>query len=60
STTLSITDLSGRQFLFMHLDQAKSGVNQVTVDLSSLSNGVYLYTINAGSMKATRKLIVEK
>jgi len=58
--TLTISDLSGKQVLFRQLGQAHSGLNQVTVDLSTLSNGVYLYTINAGGIKATRKLIVEK
>lgn len=58
--TLKITDLSGKVMLTQYLSQCKEGLNQVNVNLSTFSNGVYLYTLIAGEQQITRKMIVQK
>jgi hypothetical protein len=57
---LNITDLSGKAVYSTSLGERNQGLNQINVDLSSFSNGVYLYTITANGNSATRKLIVKK
>ena len=34
-------------------------VDELTIDGSQLSNGVYFYTVRAGEAKVTKKMIVE-
>ncbi len=36
------------------------GENNVTFDGSSLSSGVYYYTVTAGNQQATKKMIIQK
>ncbi len=57
--TLTITDLLGRQIESRQLDNATSGINQVDISISDLSNGIYLYRVNTGGRSYTSKFIKE-
>ncbi|MGZ3932565.1 MAG: T9SS type A sorting domain-containing protein, partial [Bacteroidia bacterium] len=39
--------------------KGNAGTNNVTVDLSSLSRGIYMYTVKVGNANISKKLIVE-
>jgi len=54
-STISITDLLGRVVLEKQLATVE-GKNQLTLDLSSLSNAVYLLSFKNGSQQVVRKI----
>lgn len=58
--TLRITDLTGKVVFSQYLGQCQEGLNQVQVDVSALSSGVYLYTLQAGEHELTRKMSIQK
>jgi hypothetical protein len=58
--TLNVYDISGRQVAQLVNGLRDAGLQQVTFDGSSLSSGVYLYTLKAGSQIATGKLALVK
>jgi hypothetical protein len=37
----------------------KRGENTLTLDVADLPAGIYLYTLQSGSKKATRKLVIQ-
>jgi hypothetical protein len=58
--TLNVFDVSGRQVAQLVNGLRAAGAHQVTFDGSSLSSGVYLYTLTAGSQTATGKMVLMK
>jgi signal peptidase I len=48
----------GEQVLVKSI-QGKRGDNIVTLDVNDLPAGIYLYSVEAGTYKTTRKLVVE-
>lgn len=55
---VSIHNLLGAQIQSTQLKGA-AGVNNVNIDLSGLSRGVYMYSVKAGNSVISKKLIVE-
>jgi hypothetical protein len=37
----------------------KRGENSLTIDVANLPAGIYLYTIQSGNYKSTRKMVVQ-
>jgi hypothetical protein len=55
---LTITSMVG-QVVMNKTIRGKKGENQLRLDISAFETGIYLYTIQAGSKKVTRKMIVQ-
>ncbi len=53
-----ITDVTGKTMMTESLGNKMAGTNTYTVNTSSLSAGVYFYTIQAGGFNATRKMTI--
>ncbi len=53
---LSVTDMLGRNVWQSPNDEMSSGSHSVTVDVSTLPNGVYYYTLSTSKTSLTRKL----
>ncbi|MCX7743773.1 MAG: T9SS type A sorting domain-containing protein [Flavobacteriales bacterium] len=58
--TLRIADLTGKIIFSQNLGLCQEGLNQIKVDLSGLTNGIYLYTLQAGEHELTRKMSIQK
>lgn len=58
--TFTVTDLSGKVILSQNYGKQSAGSQKITVDGANLANGIYYYTLTAGSSKATRKMVVSK
>lgn len=58
--TLSVYDMAGRQVATLINENVSAGTHTVNFDASSLSSGVYMYRLNAGSTMLTRKLTLIK
>jgi hypothetical protein len=61
STNLSIEiyNLTGQKVLEVNRGQLPAGSYIFTVDGSSMSSGVYFYTVTAGTQKVTRKMLID-
>jgi hypothetical protein len=55
---LSVVNMVGEQLINKSF-AGKRGVNSITLDLTELPSGIYLYTMQSGSHKSTRKLIIQ-
>jgi len=55
---LVVVNLVG-QVMYQEVVDAKPGMNKFVVDASEFSNGIYFYTIKAGTSSVTKKMIVE-
>jgi hypothetical protein len=60
SVELKIYDLLGSEIADLVNEEKAPGNYDVSFDASSLSSGVYLYTIKAGSFVQTRKMLLMK
>ena len=60
SVELKIYDLLGSEIAALVNEEKAPGNYDVSFDASSLSSGVYLYTIKAGSFVQTRKMLLMK
>ena len=60
SVELKIFDLLGSEIALLVNEEKTAGNYDVSFDASSLSSGVYLYTIKAGSFVQTRKMLLMK
>jgi hypothetical protein len=60
NVTLKIYDVIGNEVATLVNETKPAGTYQVIFDASNLSNGVYLYKIQAGNFTATKKLILMK
>jgi hypothetical protein len=58
--TMKVYDVIGNEVATLVNETKPAGTYQVIFDASSLSNGVYLYKIQAGNFTATKKLILMK
>jgi hypothetical protein len=58
TATVRLVNMVGEQVLVKSI-QGKRGDNIVTLDVNDLPAGIYLYSVEAGSYKTTRKLVVE-
>lgn len=57
---LTVHDLSGRRVATLVDGALSAGTHQVTFDGSHLAAGVYLYTLQAGPLQESRKLVLLK
>ena len=57
--TVTITNLVGQTVSEMNAGNLKSGLHEINLNVSELSNGIYFYTVEAGNNSLTRKMIVE-
>jgi hypothetical protein len=58
TATVRLVNMVGEQVLVKSI-QGKRGDNIVTLDVNDLPAGIYLYSVEAGTYKTTRKLVVE-
>ena len=57
-TTLKVYDVIGKEIATLVNNQMEAGQYEVTFDASNLPSGVYIYSLNAGNFKETRKMIL--
>lgn len=57
---LSLFDITGTKVLTLVQGLQKKGMHSVKMDVSSLSSGMYFYTLILGNHQTTQKLIVSK
>lgn len=57
---LKITDMLGREVTTLVNEEQNSGEYKVQFDARTLPSGVYIYTIQAGDYRASRKLMLVK
>jgi photosystem II stability/assembly factor-like uncharacterized protein len=60
NVSLKVYDVIGNEIATLVNETKPAGAYQVVFDASKLSNGVYLYKIQAGNFTATKKLILMK
>jgi len=58
--SIAIKDITGRQAYNVHYGTQSIGVHRLSLEVSSLSSGIYLLTVNAGQQQFTQKLIVRR
>jgi hypothetical protein len=59
SLKLVVTNLLGQQVMEISRGDVQAGIHEFKVDGSKLGNGIYFYTVYAGTDSVTRKMIVE-
>lgn len=57
---LKIFDVTGREVKILINEKLNPGSYSITIDLSDLSSGVYLYRLTAGNFKDVRKMVIIK
>ncbi len=57
-TTLKVYDVIGKEIATLVNNQMEAGQYEVTFDAGNLPSGVYIYSLNAGNFKETRKMIL--
>ncbi len=58
AVNLQVYDSLGRHVATLVNEMLSSGPHQVTFDGSQLSNGLYLYKLNAGNFSTTKKMVL--
>ncbi|MCF8351116.1 MAG: T9SS type A sorting domain-containing protein, partial [Bacteroidales bacterium] len=56
---MMITNVAGKKVFEINKGDVDAGVHYFNVDVSDLSEGLYLYTIYSGNNAETKKMIVE-
>ncbi len=56
--SVDLFNMMGQKVMQINKGYAASGINHITVNTSSLSNGIYFYTVKAGKNSITKKLVV--
>jgi len=57
---LKVFDLTGRQVDVLVQEHQSAGSYRLTLDGSHMSSGIYIYTLSAGNVNLTRKMILLK
>lgn len=57
--TLEVVNMMGQQVYTVDAGVASPGMNEISIDASNLSTGLYFYTVRAGETSITKKMIVE-
>ena len=60
SVELSLFDVAGKKMSSLNQGMQIAGNHQLKLDVSTLSSGIYFYTISAGNYKMTNKMSVVK
>ena len=58
SLNLEVTNIMG-QIVYTQTLDAKPGMNKFTLDATELSEGLYFYTVKAGTSSVTKKMLVD-
>jgi hypothetical protein len=58
--TLKVFNILGETVKLLVNEEQKAGIHNIEFDASSLSSGVYFYSIDAGDYKAVRKMLLMK
>ena len=58
--TLTVYDVTGRHVATLTEGRRSVGVHEVTLEATGLPSGVYLYRLQAGSYRETKRLVVVK
>ncbi len=56
---IKLFDLSGREIATLYQGSTSAGVHEITADVSHLTPGMYIYTIETPQGHITNKLTVE-
>jgi hypothetical protein len=56
----TLVDLTGKTILEVNEGNVMAGKHEITIDGSSLANGVYYFNMTAGGAQTTHKMIVNK
>lgn len=59
SLSLEITNMMGQRLMMIERGKVAAGVQNFDVNVSKLSQGVYFYTVHAGTQAVTKKMIVQ-
>lgn len=59
NVSVGLTNLVGQQILSLNKGNMTTGLQQFSIDASSLSSGVYFLTVRVNGQKFTQKMIVE-
>jgi len=57
--SLEIVNMMGQKVYTVETGIANRGMNEITIDASNLTTGIYFYTVRAGETAITKKMIVE-
>ncbi len=57
--SLEVVNMMGQVVYTIDAGVAQPGMNDITIDASKLTAGVYFYTVKAGEASVTKKMIVE-
>ena len=57
--SLEVINLMGQNIYTIDAGTAQSGINNLSIDGSKLTPGIYFYTVRAGETAITKKMIVE-
>ena len=57
--TIDVVNMLGQKVMTVDAGRVKPGMNQVELNVSNLTPGIYFYTVKAGEAKVTKKMIVE-
>ncbi len=56
---IEVTNTTGQRMFFRTIQNAKPGMNKVTLDAGDFTPGVYFYTVKAVGSSVTKKMVVE-
>jgi len=57
--SLEISNMLGQQIVNYNAGNCAAGKHQMVIDANKLTAGIYFYTVKAGEIKVTKKMIVE-
>ena len=56
--SLEVTNLVGQKVYEINLGKVSGGTHPITIDATTLENGVYFYTVRTGNNSVTKRMIV--
>jgi hypothetical protein len=59
TVNVTVTNMMGQTVQTMPASRLQAGVNEMQINVSNLSSGVYFYTVEAGKETVTKKMIVK-
>lgn len=58
--SVTVTNLIGQTIKYQDMGRMNSGNNLITLDISSLTGGIYFYSVQVKDQKVTHKMVVQK
>ena len=55
---LEVASLTGQKLISRNIGSVQAGTNRITIEREDLSQGIYFYTVRAGSEETTKKMMV--